>query len=395
VGPQEKRIEIQIRTREMDKIANYGYAAHWLYKQGAHDVPLSDLAWLRDMADSIRNVSATEEIEKQAKLSSYIDSVFCFTPHGDIKMLPKGATALDFAYEVHSSIGHHCVGAKINRVIRNIKTELQNGDYVEILTSKTQNPSPEWERFVVTQKARQNIRHYLKNKMRDEIIAYGKSLMVSAGAQYKKDWGDKVASEAANAMKVNSVDELYYLIGAGEYTPEHVMFLLYPELNVGKKSALRSMTRERREKVLSGADMLSNVPIYFAKCCTPLPGDKVLGIVHTGKGITIHKKSCKEISAKALSQAFDLDWSDFKTFSDSTFRTKLTVMTDRHHGALNAVTDVIAKNKGIIYDIRVISRTDDYFDFSITVEVKDIDQLDAIVGELKRVKVVNTVVRRN
>jgi len=394
VGPQDKRIEIQIRSSEMDRIAQYGYAAHWLYKQGGHNVSSQDLAWLGDMAESVRNISGAEEIEEQMKFLSYTDSVFCFTPHGDIKMLPKGATALDFAYEIHSTIGHHCVGAKINRVIRNIKTELANGDYVEILTSKTQTPSPEWERFVITHKARNAIRHYLKNKIRDEVIAYGKSLMISMFAQHKKEWNDKLDAEAANAMKVNSVEELYYLVGSREYTPEYVLYLLHPELNVGRRNNLRSMTRERRENVLSGADLLSNVPIYFAKCCSPLPGDRIIGIVHTGKGITIHKRDCKDISPKALSQAFDLDWSDFKTFPNSTFRTKLSVMTDNHPGALNAVTDVIAKNHGIIYDIHVISRTSDYFDFSITIEVKDIGQLDAIIGELKRVKVVTAVMRR-
>jgi GTP pyrophosphokinase len=410
IGPQKKRIEIQIRTYEMDRIAQYGYAAHWMYKQGNRDISSRDFDWLRTMADAVKNVSSPDEIVEHTKLTQYINSIFCFTPQGDLITLPIGATALDFAYEVHSSIGNRCAGAKINKIIKNIRTPLNTGDEVEIVTSNSQNPSPEWERFAITTKAKSAIRHYMKQQKKEQIAMYGKHLLQTAFENYKKDFHEKELSKILNSYGVSRLDDLYLLVGAKEYTPEHVLFSVYPELRTSEKrkpfsvdsflsSASKGKDERGREpkqpKDKPSGSVLSNIPIHFAKCCYPVPGDEIVGIIHTGRGITIHRKDCKSLKKyeESPERMFQLTWNDYTAFGNSTFQAKLSILTVHKAGALNEVTSVIAKAGARIDDIRVTSKTNDYIEFFIVVEVKDIDHLNGIINSLKNIKVINTVLK--
>ncbi|MDR2098446.1 MAG: bifunctional (p)ppGpp synthetase/guanosine-3',5'-bis(diphosphate) 3'-pyrophosphohydrolase, partial [Rickettsiales bacterium] len=403
IGPQKNRIEVQIRTYDMDRIAQYGYAAHWLYKQGNRDISSHDFDWLRNMANAVKNISSSDEIVEHTSLTQYVDSIFCFTPKGDLMTLPIGATALDFAYEIHSNIGNHCVGAKVNKIIKNIRTPLNTGDEVEILTSKNQNPSPEWERFVVTAKAKSSIRHYLKQQKKSQIILYGKQLLQAVFENYKKDFHEKELSKILDKYGASGLDDLYLLVGTKEYTPEHVLFSIYPELRDehGRQSSfniddyLSSVVKNGVKKEHDAGGVLSNIPIHFAKCCYPVPGDEIVGIIHTGMGFTIHRKDCKSLKRYEYEpeRVLSLTWNDYTAFRNSAFQTKLSILATHKPGALNEITAVIAKADARIDDIKVTSKTSDYIEFFVVVEVKDIDHLNGIINNLKGIKVINTVLK--
>ena len=406
IGPQNKRIEIQIRTEEMDKVAQYGYAAHWMYKEGKTDISSRDFDWLKNMVDAIKNISSPDEIVEHTQLSPFVDSIFCFTPKGDLIVLPLGATALDFAYNIHSNIGNHCVGAKINKVLKNIRTELKTGDEVEILTSKSQNPTPEWERFVATLKAKTSIRHYLKQQKKQQTILYGKQLIQTSFENYKKPFHEKELHKILNKYGAVNLDDLYLLIGSKEYTPEHVLFSLYPELKNSEKKKffevdnfLNAINKTNPTKDIQTlkTGVLSNIPIHFAKCCYPLPGDEIIGIIHTGKGITIHKKECKQLSKHQQNpeRMFNLTWDDYNAFKDSTFSTKISVLCNHTSGALNEITSILARESAIIEDIHVTNKTSEFIEFLITINVKNITHLNNIITNLKSIKMINTVLKYN
>ncbi len=408
IGPLNKRIEIQIRTREMDKVAQYGYAAHWLYKEGKTDLTSKDFDWLRNMVDAIKHVSSPDEIVENTKLSPFIDSIFCFTPNGDLIDLPIGATALDFAYEIHSNIGNHCVGAKINKVIKNIRTPLKTGDMVEILTSKIQNPSPEWERFVVTLKAKNAIKHYLKQQRKQQTILYGKQLLQTSFENYKQPFSEKKLNTILNKYGASTLDDLYLLIGSKEYTPDHILFSLYPDLknkeqknNFNIDSFFNSIAKntfekaKEKEKISDG--VLANIPVHFAKCCYPVPGDEIIGIIHTGKGITIHKKTCNTLERykNTPEKLFNLNWDDYSSFKNSTFQTKIAILAKNTPGALNEITSILAKENANIDYIKIISKTEEYTDILFTINVKNIEHLNNIISNLKNAKMINTVIKYN
>ena len=404
IGPQNKRIEIQIRTEEMDKVAQYGYAAHWMYKEGKTDISSRDFDWLKNMVDAIKNISSPDEIVEHTKLSPFVDSIFCFTPKGDLIVLPLGATALDFAYNIHSNIGNHCVGAKINKVLKNIRTELKTGDEVEILTSKSQNPTPEWERFVATLKAKTSIRHYLKQQKKQQTILYGKQLIQTSFENYKKPFHEKDLHKVLNKYGSANLDDLYLLIGSKEYTAEHVLFSLYPELKNFEKNhsfdidnflTTVNKTTPTKDAQTLKTGVLSNIPIHFAKCCYPLPGDEIIGIIHTGKGITIHKKECKQLTKHTPERLFNLTWDDYTTFKDSTFSTKISVLCNYTSGALNEITSILARENAIIEDIRVANKTSEFIEFLIAINVKNITHLNNIITNLKSIKMINTVLKYN
>ena len=408
IGPLNKRIEVQIRTYEMDKVAQYGYAAHWMYKQGMTNTTSHDFDWLRNMVNAIKHVSSPDEIVENTKLSAFIDSIFCFTPKGDLLALPIGATALDFAYEIHSNIGNHCVGAKINKVIKNIRTPLQTGDMIEILTSKTQTPSPEWERFVVTLKAKNAIKHYLKQQRKQQTIMYGKQLLQTTFESYKQQFNEKKLMPILDKYGASGLEDLYLLVGSKEYTPENILFSLYPELKNSEHknpfdidsffNTISNNTFERtkeRENVSAGT--LANIPVHFAKCCYPVPGDEIIGIIHTGKGITIHKKTCKTLQKykDTPEKIFNLSWEDYSSLQGSTFRTKISIMAKNSPGSLNEITSILARENANIDDIKIISRTDEFTDILFTINVKNIEHLNNIISNLKNTKVINTVIKYN
>src|SRR5215469_12006662 len=228
IGPERQRIEVQIRTREMHDVAELGVAAHWRWKQQAPQLDGRQYRWLRELLDILDHAAGPEEFLEHTKLEMFQDQVFCFTPKGDLIALPRGATPVDFAYAVHSQVGDRTVGAKINNRLAPLRTQLQNGDQVEIITSKAQTPSPTWERFVVTGKARARIRRFIRTQQRAQYVELGRSILVKDFRHEGHEWSEKGLDGALRKLKFDTVDELLVAVGTGNLSGREVIHAVFP-----------------------------------------------------------------------------------------------------------------------------------------------------------------------
>ena len=300
IGPEKHRIEIQIRTREMHEVAEIGLAAHWRYKQGDYKTDGRQFAWLRELLDIMEQSDNPEEFLEHTKMEMFQDQVFCFSPKGDLISLPKGATAIDFAYAVHSGVGNRCVGVKINGKIRPLRTVLVNGDQVEILTSKTQTPSPEWERFAVTGKARAAIRRFVRAQKREQYLEVGRQILQRAYKSEGYEYTDKSLENVLTNFKQATAEDLAAAVGEGVIQASDVVDSVFPghksrfaravdALKRGAKK-ISDKTDHKKQSPING--LIPGMAINFAKCCHPLPGDRIVGIGTTGKGVTIHTIDC-------------------------------------------------------------------------------------------------------
>src|SRR5215813_9353822 len=321
IGPEKQRIELQIRTRDMHEIAELGVAAHWRYKQGAQGpVDGRQYRWLRELLDILEHAAGPEEFLEHTKLEMFQDQVFCFTPKGDLIALPRNATPVDFAYAVHSEVGNTCVGAKINGRHMPLRTQLHNGDQVEIVTSRAQTPSPTWERFVVTGKARACIRRFIRTQQRAQYVELGRAILQKAFKQDGYDFSDKALEAGLKRFHCETVDDLFAQVGAGLQTEREVMNAIFPGSQVGKprtgKVVPLGSRRTRGDKAKDHAvpitGLIPGMAVHFAGCCHPLPGDRIVGIVTTGKGVTIHTIDCETLEsfADAPERWLDVSWSN-------------------------------------------------------------------------------------
>ncbi|MEQ8370774.1 MAG: bifunctional (p)ppGpp synthetase/guanosine-3',5'-bis(diphosphate) 3'-pyrophosphohydrolase, partial [Alphaproteobacteria bacterium] len=315
VGPGGQRIEVQIRTHEMHRIAEYGVAAHWSYKAGEITSDASGYRWLRELLDILEHTTDPDEFLEHTKLEMFQDQVFVFTPKGEVIALPRGATPVDFAYAVHSEVGNTCVGAKVNGRMMPLRTALQNGDQVEILTSRAQTPSPTWERIAVTGRARAHIRRFIRQRQRSEYIHLGREITARAFRQMGYDVTGKALEEARARMSMATVDDLHATVGQGLHTGREVVMAVYPgaadrQAQDGKSApagrARPAGARSRRASAgrvnghaVSLRGLIPGMAVHFAGCCHPLPGDRIVGIVTTGKGVTVHTIDCETLESYA------------------------------------------------------------------------------------------------
>ena len=400
IGPENTRIEIQIRTHEMHEVAEKGVAAHWAYKQGEKVVG-KNFRWIRELLEILEQASNPEEFLENTKLEMYNDQVFCFTPKGDLIGLPINSTPVDFAYAVHSSVGDTCVGAKINGEIRPLRTVLQNGDQVEILTSKAQHPSTEWDRFVVTGKAKAAIRRYVRAHKRDQFITLGEQLLERTFKSENLDFNEKALVNVFPNFEAESIDDIYAKVGEGLITAWDVMKAVYPAYKQSKlekvvKSIVPSFTGKKnksKSEPLKIKGLIPGMAVHFAGCCHPLPGDRIVGIVTTGKGVAVHRIDCKllEKFANEPERWLDISWGD--DASETTHIGRLKVMLANEPGALGELSNLIARSNGNIANLNIINRTLSYFEIMIDVEVKDLRHLTDIIATLKSSKVVSYVDR--
>lgn len=404
MGPQRQRIEIQIRTQEMNTLANMGVAAHWAYKKG--EMPsLKDVKryrWLRELLEILEQEQAPEDFWENTKLELFQDRVYVFTPKGDLIELPSGATPIDFAYAIHSDIGDKCVGAKTNGRIAPLNTKLQNGDQVDIITAKTQNPSPTWERFVVTGKARSHIRKFVRNQQHDEYVILGKAMLQKIFRQEDYDFSDKAVSGVTEDFQAAQADDIYARIGSGLLPARDVFKAIFP----GHKAQMArrpSADMDQAVMVRPSDGTSSPVPIkglipgmavHMARCCHPLPGDRIVGIVTTGKGVTIHTIDCDtlETFADTPERWLDVSWGDMGDSEDGQVgRVEITFQNEP--GALSSVTMVVAKNGGNLANIKVTNRTVDFWDILLDIYVSDIKHLNNIIAALRATPVITAVER--
>ena len=403
IGPENTRIEIQIRTHEMHEIGEKGVAAHWAYKQG-QKAEGKNFRWIRELLEILEQASNPEEFLENTKLEMYNDQVFCFTPKGDLIGLPVNSTPVDFAYAVHSSVGDTCVGAKINGEIRPLRTVLQNGDQVEILTSKAQHPSTEWERFVVTGKAKAAIRRYVRAYKREQFITLGQEILERLFKGESLEFSEKGLVNVLPNFEAETIDDIYAKVGEGIVTGWDVLKAVYPGYKQSKlEKVVKSVKLPSFKKIvkpkkgkgepLKIKGLIPGMAVHFAGCCHPLPGDRIVGIVTTGKGVAVHTIDCKALEkyADEPERWLDIAWGEEAENEMHTGRLK--IMLANEPGTLAELSNLIARNSGNIANLNIVNRTVSYFEILVDVEVKDLKHLTDIIAALKASKVISYVAR--
>lgn len=396
IGPSKKRIEVQIRTQEMHDIAEMGVAAHWRYKQQYTNTDGKQYRWMRELISILETSADSEDFIQNTKMAMYYDQVFCFTPQGQLISLPKGATVVDFAYAVHSSVGDRCVGAKINERIVPLKTQLKNGDQIEIMTSKQHAPSPSWEQFVVTGKARAAIRKFIQSARSDEFSRLGLAILdkvlKNAGITDKEKAIDDIVKHFG---KKNS-DDLYAAIGEGAITKEQVLKFLKPIQNVirstlnlfspsdAKTKSVPSSSKETKSKAVPIQGLVSGMAVHYARCCHPLPGENIVGVIHTGKGVTIHTTECDSLENLRSNpeRIIELAW-DNEVSEEKCYTTRLDATLTNSTGVLAAFASSIASSGSNIVNMKITNRSVDFFDIIVDIEVNSVEHFNAVISALQ------------
>lgn len=409
IGPGGDRIEIQIRTEEMHLIAEKGIAAHWNYKERG-TLQLDELKkanWLRELV-SLNQSGAGDEFLDTIKTNLMEADIYVFTPKGDVQELPDGSTPVDLAYAIHTKLGDTCTGAKVNGKMVPLKHVLANGDRVEIVTSKTQTPSKDWLKFVVTNKAKSKIRQFVKEEQRKNAINIGKDLVEKefrkfgmASAKYLKGPEfDKYMSESG----ISDVDELYARVGYGKFEPKHLIDNLSPEAI--EKEAAKTEDSTIMERIIKSAkaklrksnslvtvDGMDDVLVHFAKCCGPIPGDAITGFISRGKGIIIHRSSCKKVFENDQMRRVDVAWTS-KTASDGQERqVRLEVVGQDVPGLLKLMSESFAVQGINIESAQIRTTRDKKAICQFEVAVKDVQQLSTAILALQKIKGIISVQR--
>ncbi len=404
MGPKRQRIEVQIRTQDMHREADYGVAAHWTYKSGTK-ADLRDIKkyrWLRDLLDILEQEQKPEDFWENTKLELFQDQVYVFSPKGDLIEMPNGATPIDFAYAIHSDIGNKCVGAKINGRIAPLNTKLINGDQVEIITANAQKPSPTWERFVVTGKARSHIRRFIRNEQRDEFITLGKAMIQKVFRQEGYEFTEKAVTSVVKQLRMENSDDIYAGIGSGVLVARDVFKAIFPshKTEIVKRPAeeMDATVRVRTPGIDQPVPIKGLIPgmaMHFARCCHPLPGDRIVGIVTTGKGVTIHTIDCEtlETFADTPERWLDVSWGDGGPNSPEAHVGRLQITHANEPGAIASFTTVIARNGGDITNFKVTNRSAEFWEVTLDIYVKDIKHLNNIIAALRATPVVVSVDR--
>src|SRR5665213_764353 len=398
IGPERQRIEVQIRTPEMHEVAELGVAAHWVYKQGAPNTDGRQYRWLRELLDIIEHAPDPQEFLEHTKLEMYQDQVFCFTPKGDLIELPRGATAVDFAYAVHSEIGDTCVGAKINGRLVPLRTVLANGDQVDVVTSKAQTPSPTWERFIVTGKARARIRRFVRTEQRQQYLDLGKAILQKAFRQEGHEYAEKALDEVLRRFDRATREDLVVAVGEGVHTGREVVHAIFPVKTEQSSKVVALTPRARGKKASENAvpirGLIPGMALHFAGCCHPLPGDRIVGIVTTGKGVTIHTIDCDTLETfnDEPERWLDVAWSDDGD-ADRAHLGRISVTLGNEPGSLGSLTTVIGKSGGNITNLKITNRSLDFFEILVDIEVQNVRHLTNIIAALRATPVINSVER--
>ena len=393
LGPQNHRIEVQIRTPEMHRVAEHGVAAHWQYKDGQLGGPIRKFKWVQELVGLLDEEAGADEFLEHTKMDLYRDQVFCFTPRGDLIALPRGATAVDFAYAVHTQIGETCVGVRINGKTRQLATELQNGDQIDIQTASQAKPRAEWENFVKTGRAKSAIRRFHRAQRVTEFSRIGRALIEKTFRKYDRPFRSRALEQALSAFGVNRVEEVFALVGEDRLSPLRVLERLHPDVVVDEEGGRGDRRREadRHPKLkIDGDD--AGTAVTIARCCHPLPGEAIVGIFTTGKGITVHKVGCATLSK--FSDAPEL-WLDVSWEKDSLRRVsgRLNTVLTNEPGSLASLATVISQQGGNISNIHLTDRNPDFFRFELDLEVNDVEHMRAIIAVLQANKYVESVER--
>lgn len=403
--PRNQKIEVQIRTRGMHDVADNGVAAHVAYKQGEEAGVVPRLRWVQDLLEILENSVGPGDFMENTKLELYQDQVFCFTPKGQLIQLPRGATSVDFAYAVHSQVGDTCVGTKINGRLLPLRHELQNGDQVEIMTARGGSPSPAWERFAVTGKARARIRRHIAQQQRQGHIDAGRATLTRAFRQDGLDGSEKVLEATAKTLKATSLDDLYVMVGNASLSARDVVQAAYPELREAARAprnipALLARSAARpmpRDSMMPVTGLVAGMNLSYAGCCHPLPGDRIVGIVATGKGVTLHRRDCQTLESFAATpeRFIDVEWdldhlasgegvrSARRPGGAHVFLGRISVICANLDGSLATLVNAVAKHEGSVSNLRITNRQQDFMEVLVDAEVRDVRHLSVVIAGLR------------
>ncbi len=396
VGPDNRRIEVQIRTERMDDVAERGVAAHWAYKSGtyAYDPDSAKAAGgdpltrIRSLVEIMEHGGDADEFLENAKLDLFTDQVFTFTPKGSLIALPRGATPIDFAYAVHTQIGDTCVGAIINRQQKPLRTVLQNGDVVKIIRGGTAEPQPGWENIVVTGRAKSALRRLTRDTEAEEFRRVGQMLADHAFSREDKDFSDSVILDAVKRLPGEETpDDVYEALGRGTLTVREFMNAVFPgrdEAALVDKFANRDLIEDATARLYIRSDELrEGVSLHLSECCSPILGDRIVGISERGKGVVVHTIDCETLAAKEddFDNWIDLGWRKSADAAASIGR--ITATIEHVPGALADITAKIGEAGGNLTNIKTLKRSPSFFDMILDIEVLDTRHLSNIVAALR------------
>ena len=402
IAPLGERMEIQIRTWDMDRIAEEGIAAHWRYKEGYESGKKmsGQYPWMKQLLEWQKNLTDPKDFLETVRLDLFSGEVYVFTPKGDVKELPMGATPVDFAYSIHSEVGNRCIGAKVNERIVPLSYQLKNGDIVRITTSKNHKPSKDWLNFVKTSTARTRIRQWIKQEEREESIAIGRNILekelrkinLALSSQLK---GEKIL-DVAHKFSLNSVDDLLANIGYGKLSPKQVLNRLVPPLDIKEDRPegliQKIVQRIKRKKADTGIRVkgMSDMLIRFGKCCHPLPGEPVIGFITRGRGVTIHAKNCRHIRDVDQDRLVEVEW---ERTEDVSYLARLRVTNISKKGMLANISAILTQSEANIVDADIQTTVDKKGISTFTIEISDYNQLRDIISKIKKIKEVLKVER--
>ena len=404
IGPYGERIEIQIRTREMHRIAEYGIAAHWRYKQGDGSTPDDDqrFAWLRQLLEWQQQLQDPQEFLRTVKEDLFSEEVFVFTPKGDLLNFPLGATIIDFAYRIHSEVGRHCTGARVNGRIVPLRYQLASGDTVEIITTPTQQPSKDWLKLAKTSRARARIRTYVKGQQSQRSIAVGREILERDLGRHHFDLAtlrrDGTLDRVLRELGINGEDALLAEVGYGKVTSQQVLVKIVPELELERRREQREGTLARLMRLVSrppkGAVRVSGldgeVLVRFAKCCQPLPGERIAGFITRGRGVTVHAGDCPKVLETDPQRLVDVVWQEAKGVPRAV---RIEVTCVDAPGLLAAMSKAISSTGVNIARAQVHPAGDHKSQNTFELMVGSLEELNAVMKNLGRVRGVLRVTR--
>ena len=398
IGPFGERMEVQIRTQEMHRIAEEGVAAHWKYKEGGV-VSVSGrddqrFNWLRQILEWQKDVSAPGSVADASPIDLFPEEVYVFTPNGEVKELPKGSSPIDFAYSIHTDVGRQCVGARINGRLCPLKTELKNGDIVEVLTSANQTPSKDWLAFVKTSKARNKIRQWIKAEQREKSIEIGRELLEKELRKYDYSMKRALAlpsfAQAVSELGFRLPEDLFAAVGYGKLSAGQVLSHVLPKEELKsaapKTSAIGKVIekfsrRKPQSAILIGG--IDNVMVRFANCCNPLPGEPVTGFITRGRGLTVHAMDCPQVQASDPERRIDVEWDMQRKTSRPV---KIQVICTDQKGMLVGISGAISHADANIVSATVHSRGDKKGTNLFEIDVENLEHLNRVIREIKKVK---------
>ena len=405
MGPQGKWVEVQIRSSRMDEIAEKGYAAHYKYKNKEEsENGLDD--WLNKIKESLENPDSNAiDFVEDFKLNLYSKEIFVFTPNGELKALPKNATALDFAFSIHTQVGMNCRGAKINGKLKPISHELKSGDQVEIITAKNQKPNVGWLEFVVTARARTRIKNALKEDQK-KIAEEGKEILTRKLKHLKVNLDEKTVNELVNFFKLKTSLDLFYRMGIGSIESNQLKEFMSQRnnsfVNFFKNRIKRNVKNTStidKDEVTENYDSLvfgkeeERLDYKISQCCNPIPGDKVFGFITINDGIKVHKKDCPNAISLQANYAYRILKAKWIDSTKQEFKAIIKIHGVDHVGMVNEITQIISKNMSVNIHGLNISSNDGVFEGKITVSVKNKSQLQKLSDSIKKIKGVNNVER--